>query len=182
GISAIEVASKAIAKMKLGKIDHETVCNIGIVNGGNATNVVMPEITLKAEARSHNTAKLNKQVKYIEDTFKKAVKASRKKVDGKYISAKLDFKSKLLYPALKISNNAPIVKLIITAAKSQNIKMVTEKINAGADANVLYSHGISTPDIGLGMRKYHSTDEYLVLKDFFDCAKIVIALVLSFKR
>ena len=74
------------------------------------------------------------------------------------------------------------MKLIKKAAKSQNINMVTEKVNVGIDANVLYSHGISTPDIGLGMRKYHTTDEYLVLKDFFDCAKIVIALVLSFKR
>ena len=46
GISAIMVASKAIENMKLLRIDEETTANIGIVKGGIATNIVMPEIEI----------------------------------------------------------------------------------------------------------------------------------------
>src|SRR5437588_11080406 len=38
GISAIQVASRAIAKMRLGRIDEETTCNLGVIQGGRALN------------------------------------------------------------------------------------------------------------------------------------------------
>ena len=40
GISAIQVAAKAIARMPLGRIDEETTANIGRFEGGGATNIV----------------------------------------------------------------------------------------------------------------------------------------------
>ena len=51
GISAIQVASKAIARMPLGRIDEETTANIGRFEGGGATNVVCDYVHLIAEAR-----------------------------------------------------------------------------------------------------------------------------------
>ena len=38
GISAIAIASRAIAEMRLGRIDHETTANIGVIRGGQARN------------------------------------------------------------------------------------------------------------------------------------------------
>ncbi|MEZ8766924.1 M20/M25/M40 family metallo-hydrolase [Vibrio alginolyticus] len=49
GISAIMVAADAINQMKLLRIDEETTANIGMVNGGQATNIVMPELKIVAE-------------------------------------------------------------------------------------------------------------------------------------
>lgn len=46
------VAARAIENMKLLRIDEETTANIGIVKGGIATNIVMPELEIVAEARS----------------------------------------------------------------------------------------------------------------------------------
>jgi hypothetical protein len=43
GINAIRVAAEAIAEMPLGRIDHETTANIGVIAGGKATNIV-PEL------------------------------------------------------------------------------------------------------------------------------------------
>ncbi|HEX5708582.1 MAG TPA: M20/M25/M40 family metallo-hydrolase, partial [Pyrinomonadaceae bacterium] len=37
GISAIRIAAEAISEMKLGRIDHETTANIGVIRGGEAT-------------------------------------------------------------------------------------------------------------------------------------------------
>ena len=58
GISAITVASKCIAQMKLGRLDEETTANIGRFEGGQATNIVCDEVTILAEARSIDKAKL----------------------------------------------------------------------------------------------------------------------------
>ncbi|HBG02350.1 MAG TPA: peptidase M20, partial [Firmicutes bacterium] len=40
GISAILVAAHAITQMKLGRIDSETTSNIGVIQGGAATNII----------------------------------------------------------------------------------------------------------------------------------------------
>ena len=51
GISAIQVASQAVAKMKLGRIDSETTANIGSFSG-QEPDIVCDQVTILAEARS----------------------------------------------------------------------------------------------------------------------------------
>jgi tripeptide aminopeptidase len=51
GINAIKVAGIALSKMKLGRIDKETTSNIGIINGGLATNIIPETVEMKGEAR-----------------------------------------------------------------------------------------------------------------------------------
>ena len=65
------VASRAIENMKLLRIDEETTANIGIVKGGIATNIVMPELEIVAEARSLSEEKLDAQTNHMVETFKK---------------------------------------------------------------------------------------------------------------
>ena len=63
GVSAIAIASLAIAQLHRDGW-HGAVCkdgrsgtsNVGIIRGGEATNVVTPEVQLHAEARSHDPA------------------------------------------------------------------------------------------------------------------------------
>jgi tripeptide aminopeptidase len=54
GRSAILAAARAIAAMRLGRLDEQTTANIGHIEGGlpDATNVVAPRCTLLAETRS----------------------------------------------------------------------------------------------------------------------------------
>ena len=54
GINAIQVAAEGIAHMRLGRIDHETTANIGVVEGGMAVNIVPNQVVLRGEARSHS--------------------------------------------------------------------------------------------------------------------------------
>src|SRR5205823_6404328 len=50
GISAIKIAAEAISAMRLGRIDEETTANIGIIEGGKATNIIPNYVYLKGEA------------------------------------------------------------------------------------------------------------------------------------
>ena len=47
GINAIQVAAEGIARMRLGRIDHETTANLGVVEGGMAVNIVPNEVVLR---------------------------------------------------------------------------------------------------------------------------------------
>jgi tripeptide aminopeptidase len=65
GISAIKVAADAISKINFGRVDEETTSNIGVIEGGKATNIVCDEVFIKGEVRSHSPEKLNEQIEYI---------------------------------------------------------------------------------------------------------------------
>ena len=58
GRSAIAAAGRAIADMRLGRLDEETSANVGTIQGGVARNIVPARCTLNAEARSHDERKL----------------------------------------------------------------------------------------------------------------------------
>src|SRR5437773_9620019 len=72
GISAIKIASEGIAVMKLGRIDEETTANIGIIEGGKATNIITNYVYLRGETRSRNEDKLTAQTDHMVKCFKDA--------------------------------------------------------------------------------------------------------------
>lgn len=74
GVSAIMIAARAIDNMRLLRIDEETTANIGTISGGIATNIVAPEVTIKAEARSINEEKLTAQTAHMVEVLKKQPK------------------------------------------------------------------------------------------------------------
>lgn len=177
GISAVRVAALAISKMKLGRIDAETTANIGIIEGGSATNIITPLVELKAEARSHNPAKLRRQVKHMLDTLEKAAKASAIKLDGKTVRARIECKHINSYPNMNIPASDKVLGALKASAKAAGIKLEAKSSGGGSDANIFARHGICTPNLGCGMWEPHTTQEYLDLADFFLCAEITLGAV-----
>ncbi len=182
GISALEVASKAISMMKIGRIDPLTVANIGIVNGGDATNVVMPMLQLKGEARSRKKGMIAKQVKHMKDCFAKAVKAYTKKVGGKTIKPIVTFDVQQKYPLLNIPVKSPLIKHIQDCGKKHGVKITPASSGGGFDANILFGKGLYTPILGIGYHEVHTTAEWLDLKVFNQTADIVLDIVFNYKK
>lgn len=182
GISALEVAAKALSMMKLGRIDKDTVCNFGVICGGEVTNIVTPVVTLKGEARSLYPQKLQKQVKHMKDCFDKAAKAFTKRVDGKTIKPVIKIQTPQRYGALSVPKNAPAVKLIVASAKKFGVKMKLVSSGGGCDANEMCQHGLVMPNVGVGCQQCHTTKEYLDLKEFYQAAAIVLDVVLSYGK
>ena len=182
GISAVEVAAYALTQMKLGRIDKDTVANFGIIQGGQATNVVMPEVYLKGEARSLVNEKLAKQTANMKAAFEKAVKRFTKKIDGKICKPELKFVAEERYPAVRIAKTHPVVKGAIAAAKQLGISLKPVACGGGCDANVLAGKGFTLPNLGTGVRGYHTTKEYLLLKEFFAAFHIALGTLLAYKK
>lgn len=182
GISAIEVAAKALSIMKLGRIDPITVANFGIVNGGDATNVVMHTLRLVGEARSRNSAKLKKQIQHIKDCFKKAEKAFTKKVGGKTIKPIITIDVQEKYPLLNIPTKSDLIKHIIAVGKRHGVTVKPSSSGGGFDANILFGKGITMPILGIGYRAVHTTAEWLDLKMFNQTADMVLDIVTGYKK
>ncbi|MEP6813872.1 MAG: M20/M25/M40 family metallo-hydrolase, partial [Actinomycetota bacterium] len=76
GRSAIQAAAKAIADLRLGRVDEETTANVGVISGGTAGNIVPEWCTFLAEARSQSQSKLHALVQEMLDAYTFAATAT----------------------------------------------------------------------------------------------------------
>jgi len=177
GISAIKIAAEAISGMKLGRIDEETTANVGIIEGGKATNIIPNFVHLQCEARSLDEAKLKAQCDHMTSRFKDAAEKYEVTVEGKTTRARAETILEPDYSAMDVPDDAAIVQLVKAAAARLNQKMETCASGGGCDANVYNRKGIECANLGTGMRAIHTLNEWLDLKDLYLAANITLEIL-----
>lgn len=168
GVSAITVASKAVARMPLGRIDKETTANIGSFFGGGATNIVCESVTLQAEARSLVGDKLEAQIKAMREACESAAQE---------MGAQLEFKHDIIYPSFKYDETSPVVKLASAALAKIGKTPTTFHTGGGSDANIFNGMGVPTVNLAVGYEYIHTTKEQIPLSELVDTARAVLAIV-----
>ncbi|MBF0376021.1 MAG: M20/M25/M40 family metallo-hydrolase [Desulfamplus sp.] len=176
GINAILVASKAIAKLELGRIDHETTCNIGTIEGGKATNIVPDLVTIHGEARSHDEAKLKAITDHILNTFYSTAEELKKKL-GSDSLPKIEIELEHDFPATNIPEDHVVVKLAKQAAKNLGKEMQCKTIGGGADSNIFFGKGIVTGVLGTGMTDVHTVRESVKLDDMVNTTLLLLEIL-----
>jgi len=176
GINAIVLASKAIAGLEIGRIDKETTCNIGIIEGGIATNIVPNLVTVKGEVRSHDNDKLAKVTDDIVSAFKDVVKSFRK-IDSKDDLPSLEISIEKDFPSTDIPEDHHVVALAMQAGKNLGRKIVCKTSGGGADANIFFQTGIITGVLGTGMRDMHTVREHVKLDDMVKATELLIEII-----
>ncbi|NVD06533.1 M20/M25/M40 family metallo-hydrolase [Vibrio sp. JPW-9-11-11] len=164
GISAIQVAADAISQMKLLRIDSETTANIGIIQGGNATNIVMPTLKVVAEARSLDDDKLTRQVDHMINTFQAAADKH---------GASVEIESTRAYNAFVIADEHPHIEQIKHSFKAIGAEPYTKGTGGGSDANNFNAKGLTTVNVSTGMAKVHTTEEHIAIEDMVDITRFV---------
>ncbi len=147
GRSAIAAAGRAIADMRLGRIDEVTSANVGTIEGGVARNIVPARCTFSAEARSHDERKLSGgrpgdargvRLRRLADRVR-----GRDPVDPGYKGyrfRKEDEPVRLARAALERTGHEPVYSLC----------------GGGADANVFNLRGLACVNLSNGMADIHS--------------------------
>jgi tripeptide aminopeptidase len=176
GINAISLASKAIAKLELGRIDQETTCNIGIIEGGIATNIVPNLVKVKGEVRSHDEEKLDKITNKIVSSFNEVIE-NYKKVSPNDGLPRVEINIKKDFPRTHIPDDHPVIKLATRAAENLGRKMKTKTTGGGADANIFFEKGIFTGVLGTGMRDMHTVRESVKLEDMVRTAELLLEII-----
>lgn len=168
GISAIQIASEAISKMNLLRIDEETTANIGFISGGSATNIVTKEVEFHAEARSLDNDKLKKQT----DHMVKCCEDAAERFGGK-----VEIKVENAYGAFKIDKDHEIVKSVELACVSLGFPSKITTSGGGSDTNIFNANGINAVNLGIGERKPHTLEEHLHIIDLENAARLALEII-----
>lgn len=168
GISAINIAAKAISRMKLGQIDELTTANIGKFHGGSATNIVADEVILEAEARSHDDQSIQQQVQHMKDTFENTAK----ELGGE---ARVEIETS--YPGFKVEDHDEVTKYATASAIALGLKGDTCIAGGGSDGNIMNKYGIPSVILGVGYENIHTTSERIATKDLFMLASQILKII-----
>lgn len=177
GISAIELAARAIAVMPLGRIDEETTANIGTITGGQATNIVAKKVVIEGEARSHDAAKLAQQTERMVCCFEQAAREAGREIDGTMVIPEIRVEVLSDYPLMHVPRQAGILSLIETAATRLGRRVEIRAAGGGSDANIFNSHGIETVILGTGMTNVHTVNESVRVDDMVQVAQLLVEII-----
>ena len=180
GVNAITIASLAIADLTqngwhglIEKGKHRGTSNVGIIQAGEATNVVTPSLSLRAEARSHDPVFRKKIVEAYRKAFELAAK-SVKSSDGK--TGRVTFNSDLKYESFRLNPDEPAVSLAKQAVEKIGLTPELCIGNGGLDANWMTAHGFPTVTLGCGQHDIHTTNEWLHVPSFLQGCEIALLL------
>jgi tripeptide aminopeptidase len=176
GINAIFLASRAIAAIEWGRLDHETTRNIGTLRGGVATNIVPSRVSIDAEVRSHSEEKLNQATGQIIKTFQDVVDAyPPNPVNG--ARPHFEYRIQPDFKRTHIADDHPVVKLAEKAASNLGRRLRTQSAGGGSDANIFFQKGIVTGVLGTGMQDPHTQGEQIALADMVRACELVLEII-----
>ena len=168
GINALTVAAHAITKIKLGRIDKETTSNIGVVRGGEAVNIVMPEVTLHYEARSFSGEKLDSLLRETDSIFTEI---------SKDFGAEFQNGVEKGYSGYHLEEGNEILRVFEKACKVTGVDYVAKSTGGGSDSNAYNEKGYNSLTIGIGMTKVHTKEEYIEIEDMVRTASLVVEIL-----
>ena len=168
GRSAIAAAARAVADLRLGRLDEITTANVGLVSGGTARNVVPEWCTLVGEARSHDEARLVEVVQEMVDAIAFAASVSDCEVETVVAEGARGYRFK--------RDDTP-VRLAADALTRCGYEPTYALTGGGADANVFNARGLECVNLANGMTAIHTPDEHISVDDLEAMVEVTLALV-----
>jgi tripeptide aminopeptidase len=150
GRSAIEAAAAAVGRMKLGRLDSETTANVGVIEGGIASNVVAGRCRLVCEARSLDEEKVARATSDIVDACTWAATEGGCDVDIDMWEVFRSYRIAASAPSLKIAREA------LAACGHEPRELPT---GGGSDANALILQGYEALLLANGTEANHTHAE-----------------------
>ena len=183
GISAILIAARAIRDIghsgyfgKVQKGRNRGTSNVGMIEGGEASNQVTDKVRVTGECRSHDPEFLEAILKVYRDAFEHAA-ASVKNSASK--AGRVKFKAHKDYDAFALDRQDPVVKYAIQVAKKIGMKPTCRDVNGGLDANALNRKGIPTITFGAGQHSPHTVEEHVDIQEYLDGCRLAVELARS---
>ena len=168
GRSAIYAAAKAIADLRLGRIDEETTANVGLISGGTARNIVPEWCELEVELRSHDEVKLGDLLQETLDAIAFAAGVAECEVETQLEET---------YKGYRFRRDELPVRLAAQALERSGFAPRYALTGGGADANVFNERGLACVNLANGMIDIHTPDERIAVADLERMVDVTLALV-----
>jgi tripeptide aminopeptidase len=168
GRSAIAAAARAIAEMRLGRVDEDSTANVGQINGGTAPNIVPEWCTVVAEARSHDDRRLADLVQEMQDAVTFAAGVEECEVETHIRKS---------YRGYRFRRDDRAVRLAADALGRAGFPPSYALSGGAADANVFNERGLQCVNLANGMTDIHTPDEHIAVADLDAMVEVTLALV-----
>jgi tripeptide aminopeptidase len=168
GRSAIAAAARAIAEMRLGRVDELSTANVGTISGGTATNIVPEWCTFVGEARSHDERRLAELVQEMQDAITFAASVAECDVETTMRKS---------YRGYRFAKSARAVALAATALERCGHTVTYELSGGAADANVFNERGLEVVNLANGMTNIHTPSEHISVADLEAMVDVTLALI-----
>ncbi|MFW5906278.1 MAG: M20/M25/M40 family metallo-hydrolase [Desulfobia sp.] len=175
GINAIQLAGQALSQMPLGRLDPESTANIGMINGGQATNIIPDFVNMQGEIRSHSRELLDQHLAAYRRIFQ-GLLAQYPDNSGDGVPS-VSFRHPEQYPLMNLAETLPVIQRVERSAGKLGRKVDKIRAGGGSDANFFNYHGIPTAILGVGMDHVHSTAEQIRLSDMLRTGELICAIL-----
>ncbi|AQR94054.1 M20/M25/M40 family metallo-hydrolase [Clostridium saccharoperbutylacetonicum] len=170
GIHSILAAADSINSINIGRIDEETTVNIGIIEGGIATNIVPNQCVVKGEIRSYSH---KKAIDVSENIKQKFIDSAEK------IGATIDFQVEIHCEAYETSSNHQVIRRFEKASNELNLPTKLVETFGGSDNNILNKQGLTGLVIANAMNSCHSCEEYTTINELCNIGELTVSLMIS---
>jgi tripeptide aminopeptidase len=168
GHNAIAAASRAIAAMRIGRLDSETTANVGRIEGGTAANVVAERCYVQLETRSLDDTRAGETVSEMVDAL--AAAASDSECD-------VETSVERLFQSYRLPRTAPAVEVAAAALRDCDVEPVYITTGGGSDANVFIQAGLPVVNLANGTDRNHQPDESVTVEALETMLDVTIAIV-----
>jgi tripeptide aminopeptidase len=168
GHNAIVAAAKAIASMRIGRLDPETTANVGQIRGGTSANVVAERCFVELETRSLDAEKAAQSVTEMVDALTEA--ASDAECD-------VETSVERLFQGYRLPRTAPAVEVAAAALRDNEIEPSYITTGGGSDANVFVRAGLPVVNLANGTERNHQPDESVTIEALETMLEVTVSLV-----
>jgi tripeptide aminopeptidase len=167
GRSAIAAAAQAVGRMDLGRLDEETTANVGVIQGGTASNVVAGHCKLVCEARSLDEEKAAAATGTIVDACTWA---------GTEGGCDVDIDVWEVFRRYRIPPGAASLKVAREALEKCGFEPREVSTGGGSDANALILQGYEALLLANGTEANHTHSESVAAARLIENVEICDAL------
>jgi tripeptide aminopeptidase len=169
GRSAILAAARAVADMRLGRIDEQSTANVGTIAGGSAINVVPERCEIVAEVRSRRPERAEELVAELVDCVHEAANLPECECD-------VDIDVRRTFEGYRISPGTPAVRAAEQALHGLGHEPVRVSSGGASDANALIPRGLTVVNLANGTERNHEPGERVAVSALEDSLDLALAL------
>jgi tripeptide aminopeptidase len=168
GRNAIAAASRAVAAMRIGRLDDETTANVGRIEGGTSANVVAERCAVEFEARSLDEARAGEVVGAMVDAAAEA--ASDADCD-------VETSVERMFRGYRLARTARPVEVAAAGLRATGVEPVYIATGGGSDANAFIAAGLTVVNVANGTERNHQPDESVTVEALEKMLDVTLAIV-----
>jgi tripeptide aminopeptidase len=170
GRSAILAAARAIATLRLGRIDEQSTGNVGTIAGGSAMNVVPERCTVVAEVRALQAERAEALVAELVERMHEAANLPECECD-------VDISVQRMFEGFHLAATNPAVQIAERALRTSGHQPRRISSGGASDANALLVQGVEVVNVANGTERAHEPQERVSVAALEAMLDVALALL-----